>query len=78
MICKLRQGDLAGAKALQAKFDPFDDEPVYYFANAAVAYEQSNEEDAKDWLRSAENIYRKDQLDIYLDAMIEVGWVDSL
>lgn len=66
------------AMAMLESFDFMDDFPVYYYANAALSFHQDNKEEAEGWLQSARRIYDKDVQVIYIDALVEMGWVDSL
>ena len=77
-ICKLKQDDEPAAIAIIEKFDPLDDHPGFYFGNAALHFHRGEEDKAKSWMISAERIYGKNQINIYTDSFIEVGWIDNL
>jgi len=90
LIAKLKTGDQAAADAIQKSFHYLDDAPAFYYGNAALAYHRADEaegnalavreaqEEAQQWLRSAEKIYNRQQLEIYTDSLIETGWIDNL
>lgn len=78
IICHLRQNDEAGARALLGNFDFLDDHPGYYFGHAAIEFQNGKEDEAKRWIRSAERIYDRNQVSIYTDSFIEVGWLEHL
>ena len=73
-------GDEKEKAALAAleTFDPFDTSPVYYYSHAALAFHKGDEEDAREWIASAGRIYDKPTAAVYLDALHEMGWLDSL
>lgn len=79
-ISMLRQSPSKEKPALDAlaKFSPYDDYPLYYYSNAALNFQRGKTEEAQGWLSSAENIYSKPVQSIYIDALIEMGWLDSL
>lgn len=59
-------------------FDYLDDYPGFYYSQAALAFHQGREQDAEDWMASASRIYSKAIQSIYIDALIEMGWVEAL
>ena len=77
-ITRLKQNDLDGADALLRTFNYLSDSPEYYYANAAKHFHAEEKEEAHKWMRSAEKIYKKRQQEIFLDSLIEVGWLDNL
>ena len=78
VICKLMLDDEAGARDIMEKFDFLDDHPAYYFCNAAIHFSKDEEDEAKEWMESAEKIYDRNQINIYTDSLIEVGWLENL
>ncbi|MFT5192787.1 MAG: tetratricopeptide (TPR) repeat protein [Verrucomicrobiales bacterium] len=82
-ITVLLQSGAGDAKEKQAMgmldgFDFLDDYPVFYYGKAALAFHQDNKEEAEEWMASARRIYDKATQTIYIDALIEMGWVESL
>jgi tetratricopeptide (TPR) repeat protein len=88
LICQLKLGKLEEADKIMASFDSFDDEcPAYYFSKAVYEYikpaegqtaEKKRDEKAAGWIESAKSIYRPDQNEVYLDSIIEMGWLQAL
>lgn len=83
-IAVLMQSQEPGdAKAQQAQaildgFDWFDDYPVYYYAKAAVEFHRDDPLAAEEWIQSAAKIYDRGTQALHVDALIEMGWVESL
>lgn len=66
------------AMAMLDGFDFLDDYPLHYYGKAVKAFQEDNKEEAEEWMASAGRIYDKPTQTIYIDALIEMGWVDSL
>jgi len=77
-ICHLRLGQEKKADAIQKAFSYTDDSPAYYYTRIAKAYAANDSDEAASWLQSAANIFAPEQNQIYLDALIEMGWVRAL
>lgn len=78
LITLLKQDKDAEAAKIQETFDYLEDTPAYYFGNAAIAFDADDEEEARGWIRSAEKIYSPQEVSVYLDSFIEIGWIDNL
>lgn len=78
LISLLLQEKDAEAKAIQDKFNFMEDTPAYYFGNAAFAFDAEDEDEARGWIRSAERIYSPQEVSVYVDSFIEMGWIDNL
>ncbi len=90
LICNLKTDNEPAARKIQKSFNFMDDDPAFYYGNAALAFQKADEakgdekaaraaqEEAQEWLRSAEKIYARQQLEIYTDSLIETGWIDNL
>lgn len=78
VICQLKQGKTAEAEAAAKAFSYIDDEPVYYMSHAAVAFHKDDKAAAQEWIDSANRIYSQQQMSVYMDSFIEVGWVETL
>ena len=78
LISQLSQDKDAEAEATQKKFDYLEDTPAYYFGNAAIAFDADDEDEARGWIRSAERIYPPQDVSVYVDSFIEMGWIDNL
>ncbi len=92
LICSLKQDNLAGANKQLAKFSYLDDTPAYYVSNAAIEFSKSAkakeandsvakleaDEAAQQWIQSARNIYTEQQMEVFLDALVEAKWIETL
>ena len=77
-LCKLKLGEVDQARTLSDKYDYLDDQPYYYYANAAMAYHDKKEKEAERWRASARRVFRRTStLAPWEDTMIEVGFVKS-
>jgi Flp pilus assembly protein TadD len=78
LICHLKLGDQASAKAVLDTFNYLEDTPGFYYGNAAFAFQADDQDKAQQWLGSAEKIYGRGLLEIYTDSLIETGWIQTL
>lgn len=78
VICKLKQGKTEEAEKAVKAFSYIDDEPVYYLGHAAIEFHRGDKTAAQEWIDSANRIYAPQQISIYMDSFIEVGWVETL
>ena len=78
LISLLAQDKDKEAMEMQATFDYLEDTPAYYFGNAAIAFDAEDEDEARGWIRSAERIYTPQEVSVYVDSFIEMGWIDNL
>lgn len=78
VVCQLKQGKTAEAEAAAKAFSYIDDEPVYYLSHAAIEFHKGDKAAAQEWIDSANRIYTPQQVTVYMDSFIEVGWVETL
>lgn len=78
VICLLMQGREEDAKEVLSRFNYLEDNPAYYYGNAAVQFALGNKEEAQSWLESAKRIYDPGLLEVFIDSFVEVGWVETL
>ena len=78
LICMLMQGREDDANELMSQFNYLEDNPAYYYGNAAVEFAKENKEEAQGWLDSAKRIYAANLLEVFIDSFVEVGWVETL
>ena len=79
LICQAQLKNLPAAEEILAQYAPYDnDSPAYYFAKAALAYAADKKEDGDEWVASARSIYPGNLMDIYMDALVEMGWISTL
>ncbi|MGE9267099.1 MAG: tetratricopeptide repeat protein [Verrucomicrobiales bacterium] len=77
-LCKLKLDQVAEAKELLAPYDFLDDTPLFYFAEAAFAYQADKAAEAEGWLARAARVYRDPQaLAPWQDTLIEFGYIKS-
>ena len=77
LICRLKQDDEPGALTILENWDFVDDHPCFYFGNAAVHFNKSEEKEARAWLTAAKKIYPPGQVNLYTDSFIESGWIEN-
>lgn len=78
LICLFKLGRQGEASKLMEEFSPYEDTPVYHMAEAVRRFSLGEEDEAKGWIRSAKGIFKPQVMSNYLDALMEVGWMDSL
>lgn len=79
LICQTQEKKSADAEATLKKFGSYDNEsPAFYFANAALAFAAEKKEAAEDWINSAKSIYPTEVNEVYIDSLVEMGWLTTL
>ena len=79
LICQAQLKNTTAAEEILNQYAPYDnDSPAYYFAKAALAYAADKKEDGDEWVASAKSIYPGNLLDVYMDSLVEMGWVSTL
>jgi tetratricopeptide (TPR) repeat protein len=78
LLCKKKLGLNDEATILAEKYDFLDDSPYYYYAQAAIAYEDKNLVKAEEWLSMANRIFQDPNvLAPWQDTMVEYGYIKS-
>ncbi len=78
LLCKKKLGLENEAKLLANKYDYQDDSPFYYYAKAAIAFDEDNPVEAEQWLGRARRIFRDpNMLSAWQDTIVEFGYVKS-
>ena len=78
LLCKKKLGQDAEVVILAEKYDYQDDSPYYYYAQAALAYEQGELFEAEQWLARANRIFRDPNiLAPWQDTLVEFGYIKS-
>jgi tetratricopeptide (TPR) repeat protein len=78
LLCKMKLGKKNEATILAEKFDFLDDSPYYYYAKAALAYEDKNLIKAEEWLATAGRIFNDPNvLAPWQDTLVEYGYIKS-
>lgn len=78
LLCKKKLGMNDEAKAMAEKYDFLDDSPYYYYAQAAIAYDNNNLIKAEEWLAIANRIFQDPNvLAPWQDTLVEYGYIKS-
>ncbi len=78
LLCKKKLGRNDEALILAEKYDFLDDSPFYYYAKAALAYDEKNLIKAEEWLAIASRIFRDPNvLAPWQDTLVEFGYIKS-
>lgn len=78
LLCKLKVNQVDAARQLSLKYDYQDDNPFYYYANAAMCYHDGKLAEAERWRATARKVFRRATiLAPWEDTMIEFGFVQS-
>jgi len=78
LICSLKQGDKEHAKSILDQFDFLDDDPLFYYGNAAIHFQKDEINEANSWLIAASRIYKPEVNNLYKDSLIEAGWIENI
>lgn len=78
LLCKKKLGKKDEVTILAEKYDFLDDSPFYYYAKAALAYDDNNLIKAEEWLATAGRIFRDPNvLAPWQDTLVEYGYIKS-
>ena len=78
LLCKKKLGLTDEVKVLAEKYDFLDDSPYYYYAQAALAYDNNDLIKAEEWLAIAGRIFRDPNvLAPWQDTLVEYGYIKS-
>lgn len=78
LLCKKKLGKHDEATILAEKYDFLDDSPFYYYAKAALAYDDNNLIKAEEWLATASRIFQDPNvLAPWQDTLVEYGYIKS-
>lgn len=78
LLCLKKVGRQDDAVILAEKFDFMDDSPFYYYAQAALAYDDKRLVEAEQWLARAARVFRNpDILAPWQDTLVEFGYIKS-
>jgi tetratricopeptide (TPR) repeat protein len=78
IICQLKQGKAAEAGKGARAFTFMDDTPAYYFTKAAAAFQEGDQSEARKWVGKATKIFKPRATAVYLDSLMEAGWLNSI
>ncbi|MBC7979339.1 MAG: tetratricopeptide repeat protein [Armatimonadetes bacterium] len=78
MLCKKKLGLDDEVTILAEKYDYLDDSPYYYYAQAALAYEEKDLLKAEEWLARASRIFQNPNIIApWQDTLVEYGYIKS-
>lgn len=78
LLCKKKLGKNDEVTIMAEKYDFLDDSPYYYYAKAALAYEDKNLIKAEEWLAMANRIFNDPNvLAPWQDTLVEYGYIKS-
>lgn len=78
LLCLKKVGRKDDAVILAEKYDFMDDSPFYYYAQAALAYDDKRFAEAEQWLARAARVFRNpDILAPWQDTLVEFGYIKS-
>jgi Tfp pilus assembly protein PilF len=78
LLCKKKLGQAEEVLILAEKYDYQDDSPYYYYAQAALAYEDEKLLEAEEWLARANRIFRDPNIIApWQDTLVEYGYIKS-
>ena len=78
VVCQLKQDKVTEAGTTAKSFGFMDDTPAYYFSQAAVAFQKGDKTTALQWVTKAGNIFPRQESVLYLDALMEAHWIESI
>jgi len=78
LLCKKKLGQNDEVVIMAEKYDYQDDSPYYYYAQAALAYEDGDLLEAEQWLARANRIFRDPNVIApWQDTLVEFGYIKS-
>lgn len=78
IICQLKQGKAAEAEKNAGEFTFMDDTPAYYYTKAATAFQKQDMDEGRKWALKASKIFKPQDTAVYLDTLMEAGWLASI
>lgn len=63
--------------SILAKFELSPDTPAVHYANAAIALQQKNTKEARDWMAQAEKNFSPALNKLFAESLYEVGWLQK-
>ncbi len=78
-ISQTLQKNQEEAAKLSKDFNAYDnDSPAYYFAKAVQDFNAEKKEAAEEWIASAKKIYPAAITEVFVDSLVEMGWMTTL
>jgi Flp pilus assembly protein TadD len=77
LLTYLLEGKTNMVDSIQAKLELSPDTPAVDYVKAAVALQQKNEKEAKDWISTAEKNFPPQLNKLFVESLYEVGWLEK-
>src|SRR6266700_1614370 len=77
LLTYLMEGKINMVDSILAKLELSPDTPAVDYVKAAVALQQKNEAEAKDWISAAEKNYSPQLNKLFVESLYEVGWMQK-
>src|SRR5260370_1010595 len=76
LLTYLMEGKSNMVDCILAKLERSPDTPAVYYKKAAVAFQQKNEAEAKDWISAADKNYSPQLNKLFVESLYEVGGME--
>jgi tetratricopeptide (TPR) repeat protein len=77
LLTYLMEGKSDMVDSILAKLELSPDTPAVDYVKAAVALQQKNEAEAKDWISAAEKNYSPQLNKLFAESLFEIGWMEK-
>jgi tetratricopeptide (TPR) repeat protein len=77
LLTYLLEGKENMVDSILAKFELSPDTPAVHYANAAIALQQKNSKEARDWMAQAEKNFSPALNKLFAESLYEVGWLQK-
>ena len=77
LLTYLMQGKSNMVDSMLAKLELSPDTPAVDYVKAAVALQQKNESEAKDWVTAAQKNYSPQLNKLFVESLYEIGWMEK-
>lgn len=77
LLTYLMEGKSNMVDSILAKLELSPDTPAVDYVKAAVALQQKNESEAKDWINAAEKNYSPQLNKLFVESLYEIGWMEK-
>ncbi len=77
LLTYLLEGKVNMVDSIQAKLELSPDTPAVDYVKAAVALQQKNQKEAKDWISTAEKNFPPQLNKLFVESLYEVGWLEK-
>ena len=77
LLTYLLEGKENMVDSILAKFELSPDTPAVHYSNAAIALQQKNTKEARDWMAQAEKNFSPQLNKLFAESLYEVGWLQK-